>query len=197
MTLIDDHRYHASERAKNWSSSPVALSGWFSFRNFGMPGVTGWVTFRGSRHTNSLPLDCSSLFLKGSAPKFSKRTILAGLDLFLSGFWFFSQRLTDGWRPAPCGLLRTPERRIFTRMDHRPCGGARPLRKCFSAVRQKKVPPQGFSEDHTGPFTCHHSTAGRTESATAASRPVAGQLTDDVWRAVSFSELRTLCFPGG
>ena len=33
-----------------------------------------------------------------------------------------------------------------------------PLRKCFSAVKQKKVPPQGFSEDHTGPFACHLST---------------------------------------
>jgi hypothetical protein len=33
---------------------------------------------------------------------------------------------------------------------------ARSLPKCFfSAVRQAKVPPQGFSEDRTGPPACH------------------------------------------
>jgi hypothetical protein len=30
----------------------LALSGWFSFRNFRMPGIIGWVTLRGSQHTN-------------------------------------------------------------------------------------------------------------------------------------------------
>jgi hypothetical protein len=69
-----------------WS---LALSGWPSFRNFGMPDVTGWITFRGNQHTDLLPLDHLNLNAKGSAPKFSKRTILAALVSFLPGFLSF------------------------------------------------------------------------------------------------------------
>jgi hypothetical protein len=54
-----------------------------------MPDIIGWVAIRGSKQANLLPLDHLSLTVKGSAPKFSKRTILAGLDLFLSGFLLF------------------------------------------------------------------------------------------------------------
>jgi hypothetical protein len=28
-----------------------------SFLNFGMPGITGWITFRGSKQANLPPLD--------------------------------------------------------------------------------------------------------------------------------------------
>ena len=60
-----------------------------------------------------------------------------------AGILIFSHLLlSHGWRPDPCGLLRTPERRIFRRMGNRVCGTARSLSKCFvSAVRQAKVPP--------------------------------------------------------
>jgi len=68
----------------------LALSGWSSFRNFGMPGVIGWATFRGSEHETSLLSDHQSLAAKGSAPKFSKRTILAVQDLFF--------QLSEGWQ---------------------------------------------------------------------------------------------------
>ena len=47
-----------------------------------MPDILGWVIFRGSKHTNLLPLDLPSLTVRGLAPKFSKRTILTGLVLF-------------------------------------------------------------------------------------------------------------------
>jgi hypothetical protein len=30
----------------------LAISGWLSFRNFGMPDIGSWVTIRGSRHAN-------------------------------------------------------------------------------------------------------------------------------------------------
>jgi len=106
----------------------LALSGWLSFRNFGIPGTLGWATLRRSKHSNLLQLDRPSLTLKGSAlpsptylrppkrglrvggsgfaqagPKFSKRTILAGLVLFLPGFRFFhsfSQSRVVKWRAA-------------------------------------------------------------------------------------------------
>ena len=43
----------------------MALSGWLSFRNFGMPGVIGWAILRRSKHTNLLPLDHQSLTVRG------------------------------------------------------------------------------------------------------------------------------------
>ncbi len=43
-----------------------------------------------SEPTNELQLDRPSLTMKGSAPKFSKRTILTGPGSFLSRFSFFS-----------------------------------------------------------------------------------------------------------
>jgi hypothetical protein len=57
----------------------LALSGWLSFRNFGMPDILGWVALCRSKHTHLLQLDLLSLTAKGLAPKFSKRTILTGL----------------------------------------------------------------------------------------------------------------------
>jgi hypothetical protein len=78
--------YSFGSRKRNWSPLPLALSGWLSFRNFGTPGVIGWATFRGSKHMNLVQLDGLSLTVNGSAPKFSKRTILAGLVSFLLGF---------------------------------------------------------------------------------------------------------------
>ena len=32
--------------------SSLALSGWLSFRNFGIPGTLGWASLRGSKHRN-------------------------------------------------------------------------------------------------------------------------------------------------
>jgi hypothetical protein len=64
----------------------LALPGWLSLRNFGMPDVTGCITYPGNKHTNLLPEGCPNLAVKGSAPKFSKRTILAGLVSFLLEF---------------------------------------------------------------------------------------------------------------
>jgi len=53
-----------------------------------MPGIIGWATLRGSRHTNLLQLNLPNLTVKGSSPKFSKRTILTDLLLFLPEFQF-------------------------------------------------------------------------------------------------------------
>jgi len=52
---------------------PLALSGWLSLRNFGMPGVTGWVTFRGNKHTTLAQLDHMGLTVNGSALPSPKR----------------------------------------------------------------------------------------------------------------------------
>jgi hypothetical protein len=71
----------------------LALSGWLSFRNFGMPGIIGWATFRGSKHATLLLLDHLNLAIKGPAPKFSKRTILTGPELFFEGILIFSHLL--------------------------------------------------------------------------------------------------------
>jgi hypothetical protein len=54
-----------------------------------MPGIIGWATPRRSKHLILLQWDSPSLIVKGSAPKFSKRTILTGPGLFLVGFLFF------------------------------------------------------------------------------------------------------------
>jgi hypothetical protein len=58
-----------------------------------MPGIIGWVTLRRSKPTHLQQLDRQSLTSSGSAPKFSKRTILTGLGSLLLGFDFF--------RPSP------------------------------------------------------------------------------------------------
>jgi hypothetical protein len=50
--------------------------------NFGMPDIIGWVTVPGSDKTVSMLLNRLGLTVKGAAPKFSKRTIPAGLVLF-------------------------------------------------------------------------------------------------------------------
>jgi hypothetical protein len=58
-----------------------------------------------------------------------------------------------------CDLLRTPAWRVSRGMGDRPCRATRSLpRRFISAVRQSTVPPQGFSEDHTGPFASHFFT---------------------------------------
>jgi hypothetical protein len=45
----------------------LALSGWPSFRNFGTPGVKGWITFRGNQQTNLFYWDRLNLAANGSA----------------------------------------------------------------------------------------------------------------------------------
>jgi len=72
---------------KNRPSPLLARSGWFSFRNFRMPGIIGWVTIRDSKYTSLLQLDHLSLTVKCSALKLSKRTILTGLGSFLPRFF--------------------------------------------------------------------------------------------------------------
>jgi len=52
------------------------------FPNFGMPGIIIGVTFVETEHAKLLQADRRGLTVIGSAPKFSKRTILTGLDLF-------------------------------------------------------------------------------------------------------------------
>ena len=74
----------------------MALSGWFSFRNFGMPGIVIWVAFLCSNDTKSLQFERLGLTLRGSAPKFSKRTILAGPHVFCLGFGFLQLQVKDG-----------------------------------------------------------------------------------------------------
>jgi hypothetical protein len=54
-----------------------------------MPGILGWATFRGGKHAALLPLDPSSLTANGPAPKFSKRTILMGVDFIITGIFIF------------------------------------------------------------------------------------------------------------
>ena len=62
-----------------------------------MPSIIGWATLRGSKHANLLQLDLWSLTVRGLAPKFSKRTILAGLILFPCRARFFRTfSLKDG-----------------------------------------------------------------------------------------------------
>jgi hypothetical protein len=53
-------------------------------------GLYRRATFRGRKHTNLLQWDRLNLPINGSAPKFYKRTILAGLASFFLGFHFFS-----------------------------------------------------------------------------------------------------------
>jgi hypothetical protein len=59
------------------------------FPNFRMRGVIGATTIRGSKPMKIVRLNQPKLSGSGSALKFSKRTILAGLVLFLSVFQFF------------------------------------------------------------------------------------------------------------
>ena len=76
-----------------------------------MPGVTGWTAFRGSEHVTLWLLDHLSLRVKGSAPEFSKRTILTGRSYFWRGFCFL-----HSFTPAP-GLFSSfddPSRTSFT-----------------------------------------------------------------------------------
>jgi hypothetical protein len=61
----------------------LALSGWLSFRNFGMPSIIIRVTFCGGKQSTLLLLGYTSSTVKGSAPKFSKRTILTGPELYI------------------------------------------------------------------------------------------------------------------
>jgi hypothetical protein len=58
-----------------------------------MPGIIGLATFRGSKHATLLLLDHLNLAVRGPAPKFSKRTILTGLELFFEGILIFSHLL--------------------------------------------------------------------------------------------------------
>jgi hypothetical protein len=55
-----------------------------------MPDAMDSATRRGSSPATLLPLRYPSLTEKGSAPKFSKRTILAGRELSPVGILFFS-----------------------------------------------------------------------------------------------------------
>jgi hypothetical protein len=64
-----------------------------------MPGIISWATFRGSKHATLLLLDDPSLTVKGAAPKFSKRTILTGPELFFEGILIFSH-LLKGYKPG-------------------------------------------------------------------------------------------------
>jgi hypothetical protein len=78
-----------------------------------MPGIIGWATLRGIKHTNLVQLDLPILTVRGVAPKFSKRTILAGLVYFHVVFDFLatSQPKIVKWLAAgpvwfsekPCG----------------------------------------------------------------------------------------------
>jgi hypothetical protein len=58
-----------------------------------MPGIIGWATFLGSKYATLFLLDHLKLAVKGSAPKFSKRTILPGPELFFEGILIFSHLL--------------------------------------------------------------------------------------------------------
>ncbi len=75
----------------------LALSGWLSFRNFGMPAIMIMVTFLGNKHAKLLQTNLCGFTVIGSAPKFSKRTILTGPNLFFVGISDFSHlRLNQG-----------------------------------------------------------------------------------------------------
>jgi hypothetical protein len=60
-----------------------------------MPGIIGWATFCGSKHGTLFLLDHPSLTVEGAAPKFSKRTILTGQELFFERILIFSDLLRN------------------------------------------------------------------------------------------------------
>jgi len=70
-----------------------------------MPGIMAWLTFRGSMCTNLLPWDRLSLPVNGSAPKFYKRTLLAGPGSGFTGKWAASPTLRMATDSSPGVML--------------------------------------------------------------------------------------------
>ena len=81
----EDHGLRSWRNVPSCDRNVTPHGRWAAYHELCPWGSIGWVTFRGSKHTNLLQLDRLSSALNGSAPKFSKRTILAGLVSFLSG----------------------------------------------------------------------------------------------------------------
>ena len=84
-----------------------ALPGWLSFRNFGMPGITGWATQRSSKQATLLPLGHPSLTAKGSACWQADTKVLQENHPYGPGVIFSTRPVSGCTLPGNCSPAGT------------------------------------------------------------------------------------------